>query len=470
MKQSSANIIQWLTKPFFSLVTLLREFAVQKENTIQAQQPNVIPSQQHNISTKQFSKPALKVLNALHEAGHEAYLVGGCLRDILTGIKPKDFDVVTNARPEQIDKLFKRSRIIGRRFRLVHVYFGREVIEVATFRTNNSNDDDALRHSDSGRLLRDNVFGSIEDDAVRRDFTINALYYNIADHCLYDFCNALDDIKQGIIRLIGDPETRYREDPVRMLRAARFAAKLNFKLDADTADAIQPLAHLLRQVPPARLFDESNKMFITGHGKASFQQLRKYHLFKQLFPQASEYLENDTYPQCESLFTHALDNTDKRIQLSKPVTPAFLFAVFLWPRAQHLQKQKIKKGMPPAVAMSQASSQTISEQVKSISIPKRFSSMVREMWDLQERLPRRHGARAARLVEHPRFRAAYDFLLLREQAGEIPPGLGEWWTQYQEADAQERRAMVHALNPKKGSRKRKRRPKKAPRNHQDDAK
>lgn len=446
MKQPPNIVAKWLKQPYTTIVNLLHRLN-SRTTTISVTQPTLIPREDHSISRKIISRPALNVLYGLKDAGFEAYLVGGCLRDVLTGTTPKDFDVVTNARPEEIKQAFRNARIIGRRFRLVHVYFGREVIEVATFRSNSEDaDPKRLVQSKSGQLLRDNVFGTIEEDAQRRDFTINALYYNIANFALYDFANAINDIKARTVRLIGDPETRFREDPVRMLRATRFAAKLNFNIEKNTAAAIQPLAHLLKEVPAARLFDECIKLFLSGHGEATFELLSKYQLFAQLFPHAQPYLQKgNTY---QALFTYALQNTDTRISDGRPVTPAFLLAVFLWPQVAEEQKAIINSGVSPVVAMTQAASDAISTQVRVVAIPKRFSLMMREIWELQERLPRRNGQRAARLITHPRFRAAYDFLLLREQAGEIPSGLGQWWTDYQEANNKQRQAMVNALNPR----------------------
>jgi len=462
MKQTSNTVLQWLKQPYTVILNFLQQLS--RTNKISVTQATIIPREDHPISRKIISRPALDVLYGLKDAGYEAYLVGGCLRDALTGTAPKDFDVVTNAKPEEIQRTFRRARIIGRRFRLVHVYFGRDVIEVATFRSNAEDaDTKRLVQSKSGQLLRDNVFGTIEEDAQRRDFTINALYYNIANFALYDFANALQDIKARTVRLIGDPETRYREDPVRMLRAIRFAAKLDFSIERNTAAAIKPLAHLLKEVPPARLFDECNKLFLSGHGEKTFHLLDEYRLLIQLFPTAYRYL--DRSPSHYALLGHALQNTDKRITDGRPVTPAFLLAVFLWPQVVEQQRAKITGGMPPVVAMTQAASEAISEQVKAVAIPKRFSLMMREIWELQERLPRRHGQRAARLVTHPRFRAAYDFLLLREEAGEIPPGLGQWWTDYQEANPKQRDAMVKALNVRDSKRAPRRRPRRKKSNH-----
>ena len=423
----------------------------------------LIPRDRHSVSRKQLSKAALNVLYGLHKAGHEAYLVGGCLRDLLTGGQPKDFDVVTDATPEQIHALFRRSRIIGRRFRLVHVRFGPEVIEVSTFRALNPDADHATsRTGREGQLLRDNAFGTIEEDALRRDFTINALYYNIADFCLHDYTGSMRDLEAGIIRLIGDPETRYREDPVRMLRAARFVAKLGFRLDPDTEAPIGKLSSLLRNVPPARLFDEVLKLFLTGHAEASLRALRELELLDPLFPQTQEVLalgrESDPV-----LLHEAMRNTDRRIQRGRPVTPAFLLAVLLWPPVRELREQRIDAGEAPGPALNQAINEVLARQVEVVAIPRRFSSVMREIWTLQPRLARRHGRRAHDLLEHRKFRAAYDFLLLLEQSGEIEPGLGDWWTHFQQADAQEREAMIGKLSGGGKSRKRRRRrPRKKP--------
>ena len=413
----------------------------------------VIPRDQHPISRKDVSRAALNVLYGLHKAGFEAYLVGGCLRDLLSGRKPKDFDVVTDATPEEVHRLFKRSRIIGRRFQIVHVRFGREVIEVSTFRAFQRDDldeDQHLAHEETGLVLRDNVWGSIQEDALRRDFTINALYYNIADFALYDFVQSRRDIERGVIRLIGDPEQRYREDPVRMLRAARFAAKLGFELDADTAGPIPGLAELLLQVPPARLFDEVLKLFLSGHARASYTELRRLGLFTFLFPETEECLTGDQGELWERLILAAMDNTDRRLAQDKPVTPAFILAVLLWPVVVARFDKLRGDGMPPAPALHKAAGWALAQQVDHTAVPRRFSTVMREMWDLQQRLPRRGGKRAETLIQHPRFRAAYDFLLLREDAGEIKPGLGAWWTRYQQLDEQERYDMVQALCPTLG--------------------
>ncbi|WP_459867450.1 polynucleotide adenylyltransferase PcnB [Halomonas shantousis] len=406
----------------------------------------VIPREEHSVSRQLFSENALKVLYRLHNAGFEAYLVGGCVRDSLLGKPPKDFDIATNATPDEVRDLFRNSRLIGRRFRIVHVRFGREIIEVTTFRGQPGADhDETLSHqSVDGLLLRDNVWGSIEEDALRRDFTVNALYYNIADFSIHDWADGLRDLESRTLRLIGDPVTRYREDPVRMLRAIRFAAKLGFTFDPATEAPIREQAPLLLQIPPARLFEEVLKLFLSGQAVASFHLLREYGLFAMLFPEADEVI--NAKPWAEKLIEQALANTDQRIQQERPVTPAFLFAALLWPgmraRAEHLEAQ----GMPPVPAQQTASQQAVSRQLQHTSIPKRFSLPMRDIWDLQQRLPKRRGKRAFQTREHPRFRAAYDFLLLREAAGEIDSGLGDWWTAFQESDEHGQRRLLSKVD------------------------
>ncbi|MDX1805370.1 MAG: polynucleotide adenylyltransferase PcnB [Alcanivorax sp.] len=429
--------------------------------------PQVIPRDQHDISRKQFSRAALDVLYGLHKAGFQAFLVGGCLRDILSGREPKDFDVATDATPEQVNRLFKRSRIIGRRFQIVHVRFGREVIEVSTFRAMNRDDTDKDQHhahEETGMVLRDNTWGSIEDDALRRDFTINALYYNIADFTLHDFVGSVDDIEKQVIHLIGDPRQRYREDPVRMLRAARFAAKLGFTIEDATAAPIPDMAELLLQVPAARLFDEVLKLFLSGHARQSYQQLQELGLFEFLFPETQQALQEDQGEIWERMLLAAMDNTDARLARNKPVTPAFIYAVLLWPVIQSRLPRYLSSGLPPAQALHKAATLALNQQIKHTAIPRRFSTVMREMWELQLRLDKRAGKRADALMEHPRFRAAYDFLLLREQAGEIQPGLGDWWTRYQDQDENGRRDMISQLGNRGGGgnrRRRRRRPRKS---------
>ncbi len=428
--------------------------------------PEVINHSQHSLQRHQFSRHAVNIVECLQQAGYQAYLVGGCVRDMLLGITPKDFDVATSATPEQVRAEFRNARVIGRRFKLVHVHFGREIIEVATFRANHPVDEEENTHqssrNESGRILRDNVYGTLEEDAQRRDFTINALYYDPVSERILDYANGVHDIRNRLIRLIGDPTQRYQEDPVRMLRAVRFAAKLNFGIEKHTVAPIRELAPMLREIPAARLFEESLKLFLSGNAADTFEMLVDLQLFDPLFPASAHALEeNPTYTH--TLISQALINTDLRVKQGKPVTPAFLFAAMLWPalpgRALYLQS----RGMPPIPAMNEAAHELISEQCQRIAIPKRFTLPIREIWDMQERLPRRSGKRADLLLDNPRFRAGYDFLLLRESAGEETDDLGQWWTDYQECNESERREMIRELSGRDessgaGPRKRKRSP------------
>jgi len=423
--------------------------------------PNIITRDHHDISRRDISDNALKVLYRLKDAGYQAFLVGGGVRDILWGKQPKDFDIATDAHPEQVHKLFRNSILIGRRFRLVHVRFGREVIEVATFRAshNEGQDSNQAKQADNGMLLRDNVYGTVDDDAMRRDFTINAMYYNINGFTIHDFAGGVEDIEQRNIRMIGEPQARYREDPVRMLRAIRFAAKLDFDIDPATAEPIHSLGHLLEPIPAARMFEEVLKLLLSGNGEQTYYLLRDYDLFKYLFPATDAAIEADQSEdyQVEEFVILALRNSDERIAQGKSVTPAYLFASLLWHPLQE-RLSKISK-MPPIPAMHQAAQDVILQQVKRTSIPRRFSTPMKEIWDMQLRLPRRHGNRAAELVENKRFRAAYDFILLRESSGEDLEKLGEWWTEYQFASGEKREQMTTDLGkpaPKK------RKPKKNP--------
>ncbi|QSP95954.1 polynucleotide adenylyltransferase PcnB [Marinobacter salinisoli] len=420
-----------------------------------------VPRDQHNVSRSAISEPAKKVLHRLNKSGYEAYLVGGGVRDILLGGKPKDFDIATNATPEEVHDLFRNSRLIGRRFRIVHVVFGREIIEVTTFRGGaDANDDDApardaRKTSEHGLLLRDNVYGSQEEDALRRDFTVNALYYCIRDFTVIDFASGIEDLKNRQLRLIGDPDTRYREDPVRMLRAIRFAAKLDFQIEPETEAPIRELAPLLAHIPPARLFDEVLKLFSAGQGEATYDLLTRYDLLAPLFPETVRALDSGA---SDTLIRKALRNTDARIAQGKSVTPYFLFAAMLWPALQAEWARRQDNGDPVQPALHAAIGKVIGRQVQSTSIPKRFSGPMKEIWELQMRLPRRQGKRAFATMEHPRFRAAYDFLLVREAAGELEPGLGQWWTDFQEANERDQERMLSQLSsdaPKKRRRRRK---------------
>lgn len=412
----------------------------------------IIPRDKHNISRHHISRAAVKVMERLGEGGYEAYLVGGGVRDLLLGDRPKDFDVATNATPEQVRNLFRSSRIIGRRFKIVHVRFGREIIEVTTFRDNHD-DNAAAQHSaksEAGMLLRDNVYGDIRSDAIRRDFTVNALYYTLNKFSIHDFTGGMQDIAERKIRIIGKPETRYQEDPVRLLRAVRFAGKLNFELDKATAAPIRNLGPLLHNIPAARLFEEVLKLFMGGYGREVLPLLQQYDLLQYILPLTDQALKANE-PFAQMLIEQALTNTDLRIKNEQRVTPAYIFAALLWPSVCRQQRKLEADGMKPAQAHQQAAHDVITRQLRATSIPKRFTQGMKEIWEMQDRLPRRQGQRAERLFEHPRFRAAYDFVLMREQAGEDLQGLGEWWTRYQECDPAEREQMAANVDSKKNT-------------------
>lgn len=406
---------------------------------------NVITRQEHNISRKQISDNALKVLYRLHGAGFDAYLVGGGVRDLLLSQHPKDFDIATNATPEQIRQLFKNCRLIGRRFRLAHIMFGRDIIEVATFRGHHQEPSkNVSQQSKEGMLLRDNVYGTIDEDAERRDFTINAMYYSIADYSIHDYAGGIEDLEDKLVRLIGDPETRYREDPVRMLRAIRFAVKLDFDIEEDTAAPIEDMAPLLRDIPPARLYEESLKMLQSGHGLETYHLMREYNLFQQLFPTIAEYFTEEYTSNTEQMLDLVLDATDQRIEEGKRINPAFMFAAMLWYPLQEKAKWLMeKRKLSHYDAIMEASNIILDEQVRTIAIPRRHTATIREIWQLQLRMPRRNGKRAFRLMELNKFRAGFDFLEMR---GEVEGGeteqLAKWWNTFQSAGRNMRQAMV----------------------------
>ncbi|WP_226666156.1 polynucleotide adenylyltransferase PcnB [Microbulbifer aggregans] len=439
-----STIKRWHSKPTQSDSQEMAGSAAKKPRT-KSKSPSkprrvVIPRNDHAISRRDISRAALTVMKRLQEAGFQAYIVGGGVRDLLLNGHPKDFDVATDATPEQAKQLFRGARIVGRRFRILHARIGREVIEVTTFRGHHSDGEEhEAQQSEHGMLLRDNVYGDLESDAVRRDFTVNALYYTTDGFEIHDYTGGMDDIEQRLIRMIGDPATRYKEDPVRMLRAVRFAAKLDFDIEPGTAAPLKELAPLLRNVAPARMFDEILKLLMSGHGVRTFELLREHQLWPHLFPDNAAQLDS---PEALELTRQALRNTDQRIRNDQRVTPAFLYAALLWPAINSEQQFLMDKGIPPVPALAQAAQKITSSQLVHTAIPKRFSIPMREIWDMQSRLPRRGGERAFRLMEHPRFRAAYDFLLLREDSGEIPKGLGQWWTEFQQADEDGRTQMV----------------------------
>lgn len=442
-------------------------------------QPRIIPRAEHNVSRSKISGNAVRVLYRLKEAGFQAFLVGGCVRDVMIGRQPKDFDVATNALPDEVRALFRNCRLVGRRFRLAHVVFGREIIEVATFRAASAPspseepvpqadpeegeapeldeeselDDEAERQGidhervldTHGRLLRDNIYGGIDEDVWRRDFTANALYYNIADFSLWDYVDGASDIAARVLRLIGDPETRYREDPVRMLRAARFEAKLGFTLDPATAEPIPRLRSLMAAVPAARLFDETLKLFLTGHGERSLDVLRARGLLGELFPDVEHYLASHPGSLVEQLLRQGLRNTDSRVAEDKPVTPTFLLALLLYgPIARAIES------LPPSRwhelgAIGEACDRALRKASVRVTIPRRVALGVREMYALQPRLEHPRGKRALRLLDQPRFRSAFDLLMLRAQLGLAPKAIADWWTRLQDVDEGQREAMADAL-------------------------
>jgi poly(A) polymerase len=448
--------------------------------------PVVVPRSEHSISRADISPNALKVLYRLKEAGYQGFLVGGAVRDLLLGLRPKDFDVATDALPEEVRRLFRNCRLIGRRFRLAHVFFGNEIIEVATFRAaaaperEDVEDLDAEGGSDAsteggsdgaeprveepaefsppadsehrafdtrGRILRDNIYGTIEEDVWRRDFAANGLYYNIEDFSIWDFVDGVNDVKAHRLTMIGDPETRYREDPVRMLRAVRFAAKLDFSIEPNTEAPIRRLAYMLDGVPPARLFDEVLKLFLSGFGAKAYELLQQYGLFEHLFPQSAAAFAMPPYAYAADMLKMGLENTDARVAADKPVTPTFLFAVLLWSAVLRELNERQAGPTPDIALLMQACDSVLRTQQSRVSIPRRFSIPMRELLMLQPRFNRRSGVKSLSLLQHPRFRAAYDFLLLRAQAGVADPELAKWWTDIQVLPQEERVALVQARPP-----------------------
>lgn len=422
------------------------DFAEDRRGTTINNQPVIIDRPDHCISRARISDSALKVLYRLKNAGCGAYLVGGSVRDLLLGQEPKDFDVATDAEPEEVRKLFRNSRLIGRRFRLVHVQFGREIIEVATFRALHDADpgesDGDVALDDSGRILRDNVYGTQEEDALRRDFTVNALFYDIRDFSVVDYVGGMEDLQRGVLRLIGDPVTRYREDPVRMLRAVRFAVKLGFRIDRDTEAPLFELGHLLRDIPPARLFDEILKLFMNGTGVQCFELLRHYGLFAHLFPETERELAHEEEGFPITFVARALGNTDKRVADDKPVTPAFVFAALLWEPVRRRTTELVESGRSEAEAVRIAGEEVAARARDTVAIPKRFATPMKEIFQFQFRLRRRRGKRTLRTLGHPRFRAAYDFFCLRAEVGEEDPELAEWWTEIQKLPPEAQRKRI----------------------------
>ena len=425
---------------------------------------HIIPRSQHHVSKTDISPNALSVLNRLNSSGFQAYLVGGSVRDLLLRKSPKDFDVSTSATPNQIKNLFRNARIIGRRFKLAHILYHREIIEVATFRGHDTVDA-SQQTNDRGMLIRDNVYGTLEEDAWRRDFTINSLYYNLTDGSIVDYTGGVKDVGLRIIRMIGDPTTRYQEDPVRMLRAIRFSAKLHFEIAPETASPMNELSILITHISGSRLFDEMTKLYQCGEAESVQRLLVKYGLFHHLFPQTAQLLDG-SYP-VNPLLINALESTDMRIRDNKPVNPAFIYAIILWFPLLARKTQFKLEGMDPLPALEKAMSYVITEQNKLVTIPKRFTQIMREIWLMQFRFPKRAGHRPYPILEHPRFRAAYDFLALRALAGDESMELADWWTTFQDVDAATQADMIaqlenEAITPAKPKPRRRRKPKPKP--------
>ena len=424
-----------------------------------SKEPIIVPRAAHSVSRNEISKSALKVLYRLHKAGYQAFLVGGCVRDVMLELHPKDFDVATDATPEEVRALFGNCRLIGRRFRLAHVRFGREIIEVATFRAAAIHVDDDVAHDEEGRIIRDNVYGRIDEDVWRRDFTCNALYYNIADFSIWDYVGGVRDIAERRIVVIGDPDVRLREDPVRMLRAVRFAAKLEFSIDEPVVDAIRHHAPLLSNVPASRLFDEFLKLFQAGHAEETFELLRDLGLFAELFPATAQELAQDN--DFMKFVRAALQNTDRRVAEGKSITPMFLLGVFFWAPVQRLAAvRRAEEKMTESQSLSLAAYEVVAQQQRRVSIPRRFTVPMREMLVLQPRFATMRGKRAQNLLQHRRFRAAYDFMLLRSAVGQASRELADFWTDVQTQSVEERAesfGMKEQPGQKRRSRRRRRR-------------
>ena len=414
---------------------------------------------EHNISRDNISPNALKVLYRLKNAGFEAFLVGGGVRDLLLEGKPKDFDISTDATPEDVRGLFRNCRLIGRRFRLAHVHFGSEIIEVATFRGQHEGNQGDDAQIVDGMITRDNVYGSLEEDAWRRDFSINSLYYNIKDFSVEDHVGGVNDLRDKHIRILGDPEQRYREDPVRMLRAVRFAAKLDFTIQPKTEAPLFELGSLLEGVPPARLYEEVLKLFLSGYSVNTLDLLREYHLFRYLFPQTEISLRDDVDDKNLAFINRALENTDTRIREEKRITPAFIFAVFLWKPVCELKDKYLERGMSESQTLTAAAEAVMSGQSRRIAIPRRFHTAMRDIWYLQDRFTKRAPKRSLRLLSHPRFRASYDFLLLRAESGNADMELAKWWGKFYDADDENKQQIVGQLNQGKRQHSRRRKPK-----------
>lgn len=422
-------------------------------------EPVVLGPAEHGIDPKLLSPNAIRLTQTLQEAGFKAFVVGGAVRDLLLGVKPKDFDIATDATPEQVKRLFRRAFIIGRRFQIVHVMFGQELLEVTTFRGNGS---DNAPKDEHGRVLRDNNFGPQHEDAARRDFTINAMYYDPATQTVLDYHGGIEDIRAKVLRIIGQPEARYREDPVRMLRVVRFAAKLGFSIEPTTRAPIPVMAPLIDNVPAARVFDEMLKLLMSGHALACLKELRAAGLHHGLLPLLDVVLEQ---PIGMKFVTLALESTDGRVKAGKGVSPGFLFASLLWHQVLEKWNAYRAAGESPIPALHLAADDVLETQTENLALQRRIATDMRDIWSMQPRFERRNGKNAYKLLEHPRFRAGFDFLLLRCESGELDAELGAWWTDFYAGDAAARERLVAEAsqggNGGGAKRKRTRRPRKS---------
>jgi poly(A) polymerase len=447
---------------------LIKKF-IRRVLRLGASEPRLVSKEHHGIGRETISHGARKVCEVLQSRGYVAYVVGGAVRDLLLGLRPKDFDVATDAYPEEVHRLFRRSRMIGRRFKLVHVMFGEETVEVSTFRARTAAETekhgrDRLDKGDHvvdehGRIVRDNIYGTRQDDSIRRDFTLNALYYDPATEAILDYHNGLRDLRHKSVRIIGDARARYREDPVRMLRAARFAAKLGFTIDEGTREPIREMAHLLENVPASRVYEEMQKLLLSGHAATSLRQLRSEGLHHGLLPLLDVIFEQ---PMGERFVQLALEQTDARVRSGKPVSPAFLFAALLWHEVLAAWKKMQHQGQNRIPALFRAMDEVIEIQTEKLAIPRRFTAVMKEIWAMQPRLEQRSGRRPFALIAQERFRAAFDFLVLRASSGEAPAELAQWWEKFQRASEHDRHAMLLAPQPGEGRRRRRRRRKKPP--------
>ncbi len=413
-------------------------------------EPKIYHENEHGIKNRYIAENALKVLRRLSSAGFEAYLVGGGVRDLLLGQQPKDFDIVTDAHPNEVHSLFRNSRIIGRRFRLVHVLFGRDVVEVATFRATDEEESRHYQTDQTGFLVRDNIYGSIDQDAFRRDFTINSLYYDPEKREVIDYCGGFNDLKLGLIRLIGEPEERFREDPVRILRAARFKAKLGFKIDEALIAPMEEYSHLLNLVSSSRMYDEVIKLFLTGHGVETYKVLLERNLFHLLFPDTYRVLKEEGFKG--HLLVASLDNSDMRHHSGQSSSPYFLYASLLWAAFNEALEEMVKGGARGNGAIKAAADEVFSRQNRITSFPRYVRDFVTDLWFFQNRLMAEHIDDSERIMKHERFKAAYDFLLLRavaEESDEVIRRANEWrllWTEF------ERENPTEVTKPKKRER------------------